>query len=106
MKKIYFLAFGYSFFGSLGLQCFLNYYIICCFDERHSYPYLYGFSILAGIFSLVSCILLLIFNIIKIKKESLLVWKTIGIEFVIVLLSFVPLLIVWTYLLDFIGNIF
>lgn len=90
----------YSFFGSLGLPC------ICTviFQSPQRYPYLYPFSLWAGLLCAVVCIGLLVLNILLISRKPLPPsWL---VQIPIVLLTFIPMLFGWVILVRSFGGLF
>ena len=61
---------AYGIFGALGFFCLANWFPMAIFGERHRYPDLYPFCIIAGTVSLVLCIGLLCGNICYICNRS------------------------------------
>lgn len=121
MKKNIALGFGYSIFGSLGFLCVFNVYCIMHFrGEEAKYPYLYPFCIIVGITSLIACIIIF-FLTVKIitkhknKSKETEQYKKRKINYTIrsiitvvsvALITFVPFLALWSWLIDNIGKIF
>lgn len=106
MKKEYLVALIYSIFGSLGFYCIFNWYCIIAFNEISKHPYLYPFSIIVGLISIIICIINLIINVIMLKNNKDNRVKTILNEIIVILITCIPFLILWSYFLKFISNLF
>lgn len=98
------LSLGLSLFGSLGLVCFIDWYGMAVFGERHCYPYRYPFCIAAGFVSLFICIALLVITILlAVKQPKPKYWL---IEIPVVLITFIPMLLLWANAIPFVGKLF
>lgn len=106
MKKFYIISLIYSIFGSLGLMCFLNWFAIMAFNESQHYPRLIPFCEIAGLVSLIVCMINFFMNISILSKMDNPKWKVILKEFLIIIISFIPLLCMWNYFIYWLEIIF
>ncbi|MGN1412412.1 MAG: hypothetical protein ACI4WH_07915 [Oscillospiraceae bacterium] len=106
MKKFYIISLIYSIFGSLGLICFLNWFGIMAFNESRHYLRLIPFCEIVGLLSLIVCIINFFMNISILFKMDNPKWKVILKEFLIVIISFIPLLYMWRDLIYWLEIVF
>lgn len=108
----------FSVFGSLGFYSLSSYLLLSCFryEFLECYPYFIPFCKMAGIFSLMICLLLLSLNIFVFSKEFQKIEETenrkkqifhsVLTELVIAFLLFLPLLFFWETLKNMVGSWF
>lgn len=106
MKKFYIVSLIYSIFGSLGLMCFINWFSIIAFNESRHYPRLIPFCKTMGLICLMVCILNFYFNIKILLKIDISKKKVILKELLIVLVSFIPMVVMWSYFIGWLEIIF
>ncbi len=93
---------GYSVFGSLGFCFFIEWLFGLLSWNR--YPHYTPFAIVAGIICLVLCIALFILHITTaLKKPKPKFWL---VEIPVVLLSFIPLLFLHEWVIEWLRDIF
>ena len=108
IKQALALSGGYSLFGALGLACLGNLAAIFGFDCMDEYPYLLGFSLVAGGIALIACLVLLAVNIelLRSQKKIKTIGKAVILEVFTTLVLFVPLLFLWIHLIEWAGGLF
>ena len=106
VKLRYFISLFYSLFGSLGLLCFLDWFAMAAFHERHHYPYRYPFSVMTGLLSLLLCFATFAVNIILLSDFKTKRVKTVTIEVLLTIITFVPCFIIREHLLSIVGALF
>lgn len=119
--KLKSILFGslFSVFGSLGFYCLSSYLLLSCFRYEFRleyYPYFIPFCKMAGIFSLMICLLLLSLNISvffkefqkieEAQKRKKQIFHSVLTELVITFLLFLPLLLFWETLKNIVGSWF
>ncbi len=93
---------GYSVFGSLGFLFFLDWWFGLLSWTR--YPRYTPFAIVTGLSCLAICIVLLMLHIgTALKKPKPKFWLT---EIPVVLLSFIPLLFLHEWVIEWLRDIF
>ena len=63
------LSLAISFFGGVGLTCFLNWFFIVGWNAVYEHPIEYPFYIICGIISFVSFVVTIVFYVILRKRK-------------------------------------
>jgi len=96
-------VFIFGAFGALGYDCFGFLCFVSALNKERNYPYLYPFSIAAGLVSLIICIAAFIRNISflsRLESRKRIISFVVG-ELLMTFAVFIMFWIIWDYLIFF-----
>ena len=96
---------GFSAFFALGVACLLMWFLCIGLRSTNDYPYLYPFSIIVGLFSLIACMVLLTFAVISAVDNSQKLKPLVIMPSIFVFCT-IPMFVGWVKLIEWVGELF